>query len=80
MNHLRTLPCFARSSVTDASSASQLNARNGWWCSTSSRVTSSRALLAYHPDYAALRRYLVEEDFLARENGVYWRAGGSVEL
>jgi hypothetical protein len=37
-------------------------------------------LLAYHPDYAALRRYLVEEDFLARENGVYWRAGGSVQL
>ena len=37
-------------------------------------------LIAYHPDYAALRRYLVEEDFLARENGVYWRAGGSVEL
>jgi len=37
-------------------------------------------LTAYHPDYAALRRYLVEEDFLARENGVYWRAGGSVEL
>jgi hypothetical protein len=37
-------------------------------------------LLAYHPDYAALRRYLVEEDFLARENGVYWRAGGQVDL
>ena len=37
-------------------------------------------LVAYHPDYAALRRYLVEEDFLARENGVYWRSGGSVEL
>jgi hypothetical protein len=37
-------------------------------------------LTAYHPDYAALRRYLVEEDFLARENGIYWRAGGTVEL
>jgi len=37
-------------------------------------------LLAYYPDYAALRRYLVEEDFLARESGVYWRAGGTVEL
>jgi hypothetical protein len=43
-------------------------------------VEVNHKLLAYHPDYAALRRYLVEEDFLARENGVYWRAGGSVEL
>jgi hypothetical protein len=25
-------------------------------------------------------RMLVEEDFLARENGVYWRAGGSFEV
>jgi hypothetical protein len=37
-------------------------------------------LLAHYPDYAALRRYLVEEGYLARENGVYWRTGGSVEL
>lgn len=43
-------------------------------------VEVNEKLTAYHPDYAALRRYLVEEDFLARENGVYWRAGGSVEL
>jgi hypothetical protein len=40
----------------------------------------NQKLTAYHPDYAALRRYLVEEDFLARENGMYWRAGGSFEL
>jgi hypothetical protein len=31
-----------------------------------------------HPDFAALRRYLVDEDFLSREDGVYWRSGGSV--
>lgn len=37
-------------------------------------------LRAFHPDHAALRRYLVEEGFLARENNVYWRAGGTVEL
>lgn len=43
-------------------------------------VEVNQKLLAYHADYAALRRYLVEEDYLARENGVYWRAGGSVEL
>lgn len=32
-----------------------------------------------HADTAALRRYLVDEDFLAREAGVYWRSGGTVE-
>jgi len=31
-----------------------------------------------HPDYAALRRYLVDEDFLSRSNGQYWRTGGTV--
>jgi hypothetical protein len=35
-------------------------------------------LRAFHPDVAALRRYLVEEGFLERENSVYWRAGGTV--
>jgi hypothetical protein len=42
-------------------------------------VEVNEKLTAFHPDYASLRRYLVEEDFLARENGVYWRAGGTVE-
>ena len=37
-------------------------------------------LRAFHPDYAALRRYLVDDGFLSREQGVYWRTGGSVEL
>lgn len=36
-------------------------------------------LRAFHPDVAALRRYLVEEGFLDRENSVYWRARGTVE-
>jgi hypothetical protein len=35
-------------------------------------------LRAFHPDVAALRRYLVEEGFLERDNSVYWRAGGTV--
>ncbi len=30
-----------------------------------------------HSDTAALRRYLVDEDFLSREHGVYWRSGGT---
>jgi hypothetical protein len=31
-----------------------------------------------HPDTAALRRYLVDNDFLDRADGMYWRCGGSV--
>jgi hypothetical protein len=43
----------------------------------------------YHPDYAMLRRYLVDDGFLDREDvpasgsrsvKVYWRTGGTVEL
>lgn len=34
----------------------------------------------FHPDHAALRRYLVEEQFLTREASVYWRSGGTVEV
>ena len=34
----------------------------------------------YHPDHAALRRYLVENLFLTREAGVYWRSGGSFDV
>jgi hypothetical protein len=37
-------------------------------------------LRAYFEDYVALRRYLVDEGFLARERGVYWRSGGTVEI
>ncbi len=35
-------------------------------------------LRAVHPDYATLRRYLVDEGFLERRGGLYWRIGGSV--
>ena len=31
-------------------------------------------------DHAALRRYLVDEGFLDRDHGVYWRAGGRVDV
>jgi hypothetical protein len=37
-------------------------------------------LRGFHDDYAALRRYLVENDFLTREAGVYWRSGGEFEV
>jgi len=37
-------------------------------------------LAAWHPDVAALRRYLVDEALLTRESGLYWRSGGYVEV
>jgi len=33
-----------------------------------------------HPDFAALRRYLVENQFLTREDGHYWRSGGTFDV
>ncbi|MDG4784679.1 DUF2087 domain-containing protein [Micromonospora sp. WMMD1102] len=37
-------------------------------------------LRAWHDDYAALRRYLVDEVLLTRRDGVYWRSGGPVDI
>jgi hypothetical protein len=34
----------------------------------------------FHPDYAALRRYMVEEELLERRDGFYWRTGGTFDL
>lgn len=39
----------------------------------------SALLRAWHDDHAALRRFLVDEQLLAREDGVYWRIGGWVD-
>lgn len=36
-------------------------------------------LRAWHPDHATLRRYLVDEELMAREAGEYWRVGGPVD-
>ena len=33
-------------------------------------------LEAFHEDPTSLRRYLIDEGFLSREGGVYWRSGG----
>lgn len=33
-----------------------------------------------HADAAALRRYLVDEEFLERRDGFYWRAGGTFDI
>ena len=35
-------------------------------------------LRRFHDDVAALRRYLVDEGFMDRESGRYWRSGGRV--
>ena len=35
---------------------------------------------AWHPDVAALRRYLVDEGLLSRAGGEYWRSGGYVQV
>ena len=37
-------------------------------------------LRAFHADHAMLRRNLVDEGYLSRDAGVYWRSGGTVEL
>ena len=38
------------------------------------------ALRRFDDDVAALRRYLVDEGFLDRADGEYWRSGGRVEV
>ena len=35
---------------------------------------------AFQPDCAALRRYLVDEGFPARDAGRHWRSGGAVDV
>jgi hypothetical protein len=37
-------------------------------------------LRAWHPDHASLRRFLVDEELLARNGGLYWRVGGPVDI
>jgi hypothetical protein len=38
----------------------------------------SEFLGAIHDDFATLRRCLIDEDFLSRSGGQYWRSGGTV--
>lgn len=40
----------------------------------------NRALSRFHPDYCTLRRLLVEEEFLDRRDGLYWRIGGTFDV
>jgi hypothetical protein len=43
------------------------------------RVVSS-FLAQLYDDHAALRRYLVDEGFLSRDHGEYWRSAGTVDV
>lgn len=42
-------------------------------------ATVNEILSARHPDYASLRRHLVDEGYLDRRDGKYWRSGGRVD-
>ena len=37
-------------------------------------------LAGFHPDYCALRRYLVDAELLDRRDGIYWRVGGTFDV
>lgn len=37
-------------------------------------------LRAWYDDYVSVRRYLIDECLLSRENNIYWRTGGHVDL
>jgi hypothetical protein len=39
----------------------------------------NRVLRTMFDDYVALRRYLIDEGFLDRAGGEYWRSGGTVD-
>jgi hypothetical protein len=39
----------------------------------------NRMLTVFHPDYASLRRHMVNLGLLSRADGVYWRTGGRYE-
>ncbi|MFI5284276.1 MAG: DUF2087 domain-containing protein [Candidatus Dormibacterales bacterium] len=35
----------------------------------------NRTISRRHPDFATLRRYLVDEELMQRQRGIYWRTG-----
>jgi hypothetical protein len=37
-------------------------------------------LRSFYDDHAALRRYLIDEQLLSRDQGIYWRSGGPVDI
>lgn len=43
-------------------------------------TADAAAVREFYDDHVTLRRYLVDAGPLAREAGVYWRSGGTVEV
>jgi hypothetical protein len=37
-------------------------------------------LRAWYDDYVSIRRYLIDENLMAREAGLYWRTGGYLDV
>lgn len=48
--------------------------------STYAEAEVNEMLARFHSDTASLRRYLVDDGFLERRDGRYWRAGGTFEV
>jgi hypothetical protein len=40
-----------------------------------SEAEVNRVISRRHPDFATLRRYLVDEELMQRSRGIYWRTG-----
>jgi len=40
-----------------------------------SEADINRIISRRHPDFAALRRFMVDEELMQRRRGVYWRTG-----
>ena len=40
-----------------------------------SEAEVNRIISRRHPDFATLRRYLVDEELMQRQHGIYWRTG-----
>jgi hypothetical protein len=40
----------------------------------------NRIITRRHPDFASIRRFLVDEELMQRKRGVYWRAGSMPNL
>ena len=79
MPHGRIEHDAGRPSRSGSSSSTTSPASSSPACATPS-PRSTPCCAAFFADYAALRRYLVDEGFLARAEGSYWRTGGSVDL
>src|SRR4030088_10963 len=40
----------------------------------------NQTISRHHPDFAALRRYMVDEELMQRHRGIYWRTGSGPNL